>query len=80
MMPELPGAVPEIPVSDIAAATTYYRDSLRFSLDWIATDIALVGISLDRCRPRSSISFAQCVLLMSCATERSKWVLPDRET
>jgi hypothetical protein len=28
MIPELPGAVHEIPVSDIIAATTYYRDNL----------------------------------------------------
>ena len=50
MIPELPGAVPEIPVSDVAAATTYYRDNLRFSLDWIAADIDLAGISRDHCR------------------------------
>ena len=50
MMPELPGAVPEIPVSDITAATTYYRDKLSFTLDWLAADIALAGISRDHCR------------------------------
>ena len=50
MIPELPGAVPEIPVSDIIAATTYYRDNLSFSLDWVAADIALAGISRDNCR------------------------------
>ena len=50
MIPELPGAVPEIPVSDITAATTYYRDNLSFSLDWVAADIALAGISRDNCR------------------------------
>lgn len=49
-MPELPGAVPEIPVSDITAATTYYRDNLSFTLDWLAADIALAGISRDHCR------------------------------
>jgi catechol 2,3-dioxygenase-like lactoylglutathione lyase family enzyme len=50
MIPELPGAVPEIPVSDITAATTYYRDRLSFSLDWVEADIALAGISRDSCR------------------------------
>ena len=50
MIPELPGAVPEIPVSDITAATTYYRDNLSFGLDWLAADIALAGISRDNCR------------------------------
>lgn len=50
MIPELPGAVPEIPVSDVTAATVYYRDNLGFSLDWIAADIDLAGISRDHCR------------------------------
>ena len=50
MIPELPGAVPEIPVSNIIAATTYYRDHLSFSVDWIAEDIDLAGISRDHCR------------------------------
>ena len=47
---ELPGAVPEIPVADIVAATTYYRDRLRFNVDWVAEDIALAGVSRDHCR------------------------------
>ena len=50
MIPELPGAVPEIPVSDITAATKYYRDNLSFTVDWIESDIALAGISRDNCR------------------------------
>lgn len=50
MMPELPAAVPEIPVSDVAAATQYYREKLSFAIDWIEADIALAGISRDRCR------------------------------
>ena len=50
MIPELPGAVPEIPVSDITTATTYYRDNLSFSLDWLAADIDRAGISRDHCR------------------------------
>jgi predicted lactoylglutathione lyase len=50
MIPELPGAVPEIPVSDIIAATTYYRDKLSFNLDWLAADIILAGMSRDNCR------------------------------
>ena len=50
MIPELPGAVPEIPVSDVAAAAAYYRDRLGFSLDWLETDIALAGVSRDSCR------------------------------
>ena len=50
MIPELPGAVPEIPVSDIAAATAYYRDCLSFSVDWVEADIALAGVSRDNCR------------------------------
>ena len=50
MIPELPGAVPEIPVSDIASAAKYYRDNLSFGLDWVEADIALAGISRDNCR------------------------------
>ncbi len=50
MTPALPAAVPEIPVSDIIAATTYYRDKLSFTLDWLAADIVLAGMSRDNCR------------------------------
>lgn len=50
MMPRLPGAVPEIPVSRVAAAAEYYRDKLGFEIDWLATDIELAGISRDDCR------------------------------
>ena len=50
MIPELPGAVPEIPVSDVVAATEYYRDKLSFSVDWLEGDIALAGISRGQCR------------------------------
>jgi hypothetical protein len=50
MIPRLPGAVPEIPVSDVVAATEYYRDKLSFSVDWLEADIALAGISRDQCR------------------------------
>ena len=50
MLPDLPGAVPEIPVSDLTAATTYYRDTLGFAVDWIESDIDLAGISRGDCR------------------------------
>lgn len=50
MIPALPGAVPEIPVSDVIAAAEYYREKLSFDVDWIATDIALAGISRGQCR------------------------------
>lgn len=50
MIPELPGAVPEIPVSDVVAATEYYRDRLGFSVDWLEAEIALAGVSRDHCR------------------------------
>ena len=49
-IPEFPSAVPEIPVSDLASATKYYRDSLTFDIDWIADDIALAGVSRGDCR------------------------------
>lgn len=50
MRPELPGAVPEIPVADVVAATAYYRDHLGFEVDWVEDDIALAGVSRDGCR------------------------------
>lgn len=50
MIPSLPGAVPEIPVSDLAAATAYYRDRLHFTVDWIDPGIALAGLARDQCR------------------------------
>ena len=50
MMPKLPGAVPEIPVSDAVAATAYYRDKLGFDVDWLDAELALAGISRDDCR------------------------------
>ena len=50
MIPELPGAAPEIPVSNVVAAAEYYRDTLSFSVDWLEADISLAGISRDQCR------------------------------
>jgi uncharacterized glyoxalase superfamily protein PhnB len=50
MIPNLPAAVPEIPVSDVTAAATYYRDNLSFTVDWVAADIDLAAISRDDCR------------------------------
>jgi hypothetical protein len=50
MMPELPGAVPEIPVADVVAAAEYYRDKLGFDVDWLEAEIALAGVSRDGCR------------------------------
>ena len=50
MIPELPGAVPEIPVSDVLAAAAYYHDALQFVVDWLEADIALAGVSRDQCR------------------------------
>lgn len=46
----LPGAVPELPVADLATATAYYRDAFGFTIDWVGADIDLAGISRDRCR------------------------------
>ena len=50
MLPELPGAVPELPGSEVVAAAEYYREKLSFSVDWLEADIALAGISRDQCR------------------------------
>lgn len=50
MNSEFPGAVPEIPVSDLAAATAYYERSLGFTLDWGDEELGLAGISKGSCR------------------------------
>jgi uncharacterized glyoxalase superfamily protein PhnB len=48
MADDFPGAVPEIPVSDIDTAAAYYKDQLGFSIDWRSDGIA--GISKGNCR------------------------------
>lgn len=45
-----PGAVPEIPVSNIHRAAEYYRDQLGFTLDWGGEDGGIAGISRGSCR------------------------------
>ena len=50
MKPELPGAVPEIPVSDLDQSADYYRTKLGFQLDWGGGDFGLAGISNGNCR------------------------------
>lgn len=48
--PALPPAVPEIPVADLAAAASYYRDCMGFTVDWLDVDLGLGGISRNDCR------------------------------
>lgn len=50
MKSKFPGAVPEIPVRDIASAAAYYQASLGFTLDWGGEELGLAGISKGRCR------------------------------
>jgi uncharacterized glyoxalase superfamily protein PhnB len=45
-----PGAVPEIPVRDIARAAAYYQNNLGFTLDWSDEELGLAGISKGNCR------------------------------
>jgi predicted lactoylglutathione lyase len=47
---EFPGAVPEIPVSDLKKAVAYYESNLGFSIDWGAEGGGIVGISKGHCR------------------------------
>lgn len=47
---EFPGAVPEIPVTDINRAMTYYENNLGFSIDWGPGELGLAGISRGDCR------------------------------
>jgi uncharacterized glyoxalase superfamily protein PhnB len=50
MSPRLPTPVPEIPVSDVAAASSYYARTMGFNLDWGGTEGDLAGISREDCR------------------------------
>jgi len=47
---DFPGAVPEIPVSNIDTAAEYYKNQLGFSLDWGGEDGGIAGISKGSCR------------------------------
>ena len=47
---ELPGAVPEIPVTDINEAAAYYENNLGFIVDWCDQELGLAGISKGDCR------------------------------
>jgi len=50
MSSEFPGAVPEIPVTDIVAAAAYYQKAFGFTLDWGGEELGLAGISRGSCR------------------------------
>ncbi len=50
MTHEFPGAVPEIPVSDMKKAAAYYVHNLGFTLDWGGDDGGIAGISRGQCR------------------------------
>jgi predicted lactoylglutathione lyase len=50
MEDDFPGAVPEIPVSDVDAAAAYYKNQLGFSIDWSSEDSGIAGISKGSCR------------------------------
>jgi predicted lactoylglutathione lyase len=47
---EFPGAVPEIPVSNITEAAAYYVGNLGFKLDWGDDKGGIAGISKGFCR------------------------------
>ena len=47
---EFPAAVPEVPVSNISEAATYYANSLGFTLDWGSDGGGIAGISKGACR------------------------------
>ena len=47
---KFPGAVPEIPVSNLKKAGAYYEGSLGFTIDWDSDDGGIMGISKGQCR------------------------------
>lgn len=50
MRSTFPGAIPEIPVSDIKKAAAYYASNLGFTVDWGGDEGGLAGISQGNCR------------------------------
>ena len=51
MNADFPGAIPEIPVSDLAAALEYYATRLGFTIDWGGDEESgIAGISKGHCR------------------------------
>ena len=50
MKSKFPGAVPEIPVTDIKQAAAYYESNLGFTVDWSDEELGLAGISRGDCR------------------------------
>jgi uncharacterized glyoxalase superfamily protein PhnB len=50
MKREFPGAVPEIPVTDMNVALDYYQRKLGFNVDWGGADGGIAGISNGHCR------------------------------
>lgn len=50
MKNEFPSAAPEVPVSDIKKALSYYKNSLGFAVDWGGEDGGIAGISQGGCR------------------------------
>src|SRR5580692_11408253 len=50
MKPRIPGAVPEVPVSNIRESMAYYKNCLGFTVDWGGEDLGLAGISQGDCR------------------------------
>jgi predicted lactoylglutathione lyase len=50
MNSKFPSAVPEIPVSDLRKAATYYERCLGFVIDWGGDDGGIAGISKGNCR------------------------------
>jgi uncharacterized glyoxalase superfamily protein PhnB len=50
MTKDLPQAVPEIPVTDMAAALSYYEEKLGFTVDWGREGGGIAGISQGRSR------------------------------
>jgi predicted lactoylglutathione lyase len=50
MTQEFPGAIPEIPVSNVDLSTAYYENHLGFSKDWGGEDGGIAQVSKGSCR------------------------------
>ncbi len=50
MQINFPSAVPEVPVSDVAASLDYYKNCLGFNVDWGGKEGGIAGVSRGQCR------------------------------
>ncbi len=69
MTDAFPGAVPEIPVTDMASALLYYEEKLGFHVDWGRDGGGIAGIS----QAAAGSSSPTMNFVATSATRRLPW-------